>query len=94
MKKILIIVLVSTLLTSCADNKVIGDKEYRPYGLINENDCKNDSIQYEVSYAAVISGVVFSEMLFIPTIYTFGFNLYEPVCKKSEYNTKNKGVVN
>jgi len=94
MKKIFIILLVSTLLTSCADTKVIGNKEYRPYGLINENDCKNDSIQYEISYAAVISGIVFSEMMFIPTIYTFGFNLYEPVCKKSEYNTKNKGVVN
>lgn len=80
-----IAVLAITLLSSCADNKNIDGITYRPYGILNENDVKNDSIIYDISYQAVASGIIFSEMFFIPTVYTFGFNLYEPIGKKSDY---------
>jgi hypothetical protein len=53
-------------------------------------NCKNGSIQYDISYEACFSGIVFCELI-IPTIYTFGFNLYEPVSKKG--TDKDKGVV-
>lgn len=79
-------------LSSCADNKVIDGVTYRPYGLLNSDECKNDSIQYEVSGWACFSGIVFCEVI-VPPIYTFGYNLFEPVGKKAK-NSKLKGVVN
>ena len=78
MKKILIILCIGFLFTSCADNKVIDNVEYRPYGLLNEDSCKNDSIQYSVSTGSVIVGVIFCESVIVP-IYVFGFNLWEPI---------------
>jgi hypothetical protein len=94
MKKIVTLLLMSViLLTSCADKKTIDGVTYRPYGLLNEETCKNDSIQYRVSGWAFASGVVFCELL-VPPIYVFGYNLWEPVGKKSDYQTKNiKGIV-
>jgi hypothetical protein len=71
-------------------NKTIDGVTYRPYGLLNEETCKNDSIQYQISGIAVISSIIFVELI-IPPVYTFGYNLYEPVCKKSK--NKMKGVV-
>jgi len=82
------------VLLSCADNKVIDGKEYRPYGLMNEDECKNDSIHYEVAIDATISGILFSELLFIPPIYVFGYHWYEPVCKKSEFKKGMNSVIN
>ncbi len=75
--------IVILLLTACADDKTINGVTYRPYGLFNENACKNDSIEYQIAGDAVFSGVFFAECFFIPTIYTFGYNLYEPVRLKS-----------
>ncbi len=68
MKNIILFIIAIMLFTGCADNKTIENKEYRPYGLVNEEDCKNDSILYRVSYPACISGVLFSEFFLIPTI--------------------------
>ena len=81
------------LVSSCADEKTINGVTYRPYGLINEATCKNDSVQYEVSGWAVFSGIVFCEVI-APPIYVFGYNLYEPIGLKKDYeNIKNKGIV-
>lgn len=81
------------LIISCADNKTINGITYRPYGLFNESTCKNDSIQYEVSGQAICSGVIFSGFI-IPPIYTFGYNLWEPIGLKKDYQEgKIKGVV-
>lgn len=95
MKKIVTILLMSVILfSSCADKKTIDGVTYRPYGLINEETCKNDSIQYQVSGWAFASGLVFCELI-VPPIYVFGYNLWEPVGKKSDFKTKNiKGIVN
>lgn len=90
-----IAVITAIMLSSCADNKTIHGKTYRPYGIFNENSCKNDSIYYEVSPFAAVSGVIFAEILFIPTVYTYGYNLWEPICLKSELNNNDKkGVIN
>jgi hypothetical protein len=93
MKKILfLLAIVSVLfLASCADSKTIDGVTYRPYGLLNEETCKNDSIVYEVSAPAVITSIIFCELI-IPPVYSVGFNLYEPIAKKSAIY-KNKGVV-
>ena len=87
MKKLFAFLLITTLIlsfTSCADDKTIGGKTYRPYGIFNEGSARNPNIVYEVSAGAAISGVIFSELLLIPTIYTYGFNLWEPVRAKSD----------
>lgn len=91
MKNLLTILCASiVLLSSCADSKVIDGVKYRPYGLLNEDICKNDSIRYQISPWAVCSGIVFCEMI-IPPIYVFGYNLYEPIGKIDE--PLKKGVV-
>lgn len=94
MKKLLFGLLAITILfSSCADNKEINGITYRPYGLLNESTCKNDSIQYEIDGWAVVSGLVFFELI-VPPIYVFGYNVYEPVGLKSAYkNEAIKGVV-
>ena len=91
-KLFLILVVLVLFCTSCAENKTIDGVTYRPYGLLNEKECKNDSINYEVSGWAVFSGVLFFEMI-VPPIYTFGYNLFEPVSKKNESHPEMKGVV-
>ena len=94
MKTIKTLLLVAMLfaMASCADNANIDGKTYRPYGLLNESTCKNDSIEYQISGYAVFSGIFWLGLV-APPIYTFGFNLYEPVRKKGT-PVSNKGVVN
>jgi hypothetical protein len=95
MKKLLTILLLlgALFLPSCADSKKIDGVTYRPYGLLNENLHRNDSIEYQVSPWAVASGIIFCELI-VPPIYTFGYNLYEPIGKKSDFkNPHTKGIV-
>lgn len=88
-----VLCLIALLMSSCADEKTIDGVTYRPYGLLNQETCKNDSVQYEISGWAVASGIVFFECI-IPPIYTFGYNLWEPVGLKNEYDKGGvKGVV-
>lgn len=92
-KKAIILITIAMLMASCANNKTIDGVTYRPYGMINEDLCKNDSIQYSVSGWAVCSGIIFCEMI-VPSVYTFGYNLWEPIGKKSKYEKGTiKGVV-
>ena len=86
-----LVLLVGLLFVSCAEDKTIDGVTYRPYGLLNEDTQKNPNINYEVSGWAVFSGIVFSETIIVP-IYTFGYNLFEPVGIKSADASKN-GVV-
>ena len=45
MKKIIIALSLVVALSSCADKKTIDGVTYRPYGLLNESTCKNDSFR-------------------------------------------------
>lgn len=93
MKKLITFLTIVILFTSCADDKTIDGVTYRPYGLLNEETAKNDSIQYTISPWAFCSGIIFVECI-VPPIYTFGYNLWEPVGKKSDFtkNPNKKGV--
>ena len=82
-KALLILLVICALLSSCADNKVIDGQEYRPYGLLNEDIHKVDSIQYEASFGSVVCGIIFCETIIVP-VYVFGYNLYEPIYKKTK----------
>lgn len=85
----MMLALVLTLgLTSCADSKTINGAKYEPYGLFSQDEEKVEGIHYKISGQAVFSGIVFSGLLFIPTIYTFGYNLYEPVCTEAEFQAQ------
>jgi len=90
-KILLLVLLVGLLFVSCAEDKTIDGVTYRPYGLLNEDTQKNPDINYEISGWAVCSGIVFSETIIVP-VYTFGYNLWEPVSKKSATPAQN-GVV-
>lgn len=96
MKKLLSLLMIigTIMLVSCADKKTINGVTYRPYGFLNESTCKNDSIEYQLSFWATVSGVVFFECI-VPPIYTFGFNLFEPVGLKGKKSIKDKdkGIV-
>lgn len=94
MKKLFLILVTALMLVACADEKTINGVTYRPYGLLNESTCKNDSVEYEISMAAVISSVLFCEVI-VPPIYSVGYNLWEPVGLKKDYrNNSLKGVIN
>ncbi len=93
MKKLFIVLFISILFASCADNKVINGVEYRPYRLINQESTRVDSVEYQISPYAAVSGIVFMECFFIPTVYTYGYNLYEPVCLKKDYHEGINGIV-
>ena len=87
---VLVLVLV---LTSCADKKKIDGTVYKPYGIVNEDACKNDSIVYQVSPGSVICSILFCETIVVP-IYTLGWDLFEPVRKVGVViDPKMKGVV-
>ena len=92
MRNLTKIILLMFILLSCADNKTINGITYRPYGLLNESACKNDSIEYEASLWAIASGIIFVELV-VPPIYTFGYNLYEPIGLKKDLNANIKGIV-
>ena len=90
MKKLLFsLVLVLALFTSCADSKVIDGVRYRPYGLMNADDVKNDSIRYVASSGSIILSIVFIETVIAP-VYILGFDTMEPVNK---CDPKLKGVI-
>lgn len=74
--------LLALLLVSCAEPKTIDGKTYQTYGLLNSDEFKSDSIAYKPSVGSVIVGVIFFETIIAP-IYIFGFDLYEPIAKKS-----------
>jgi hypothetical protein len=90
MKKLFLglILLAAVLLSSCANEKKIDNVIYEPYGLVNEDTHKNDSIQYEVSFGSVAFAIIFSETIIAP-VYVVGWDLYQPV---SKIGTKDKGV--
>ena len=95
MKKLIIVKLIIAVLlliaivmllivfqpVSCAEDTEIQGKMYQSYGIINENEAKNDSIEYKASVGNMIVGFLLVETVVVP-IYVFGYDLFEPVGKK------------
>lgn len=56
---------------------MINGIKYEPYGLVNEQELKSDSIRYEVPTSNIVLSIVFSETFVVPG-YIIGWELYEP----------------
>lgn len=100
MKKLIILLAISSLLFSCADSKtfVINEKEesFEPYGWIDENDLKDERIIYKVNVGNIVWDCILVETIFVPILLT-GFQLYEPYkLKKDEgfQNVKDTIIIN
>lgn len=83
---LLCVVFVVSMLTSCADNKVIDGTEYETYGLFNSDELKDPCVKYEFVWGNLIWGAILVETVIAP-IYFFGFSIYEPVEKKPNCKT-------
>jgi hypothetical protein len=87
MKRIVSIIVIFVLCISilgCANTKVIDGIEYDKWGLLNFWEKRNPNIEYKIVWGNVFWGIVLSELFFIPTIYFFGFALFQPVRKAPE----------
>lgn len=91
MKKLLIILTILIISTSCADSKYFkvknefGETEtilVKPYGFANMND-KIEGIEYEPSIGNIVLDVLFLETIVVP-IYLIGWQYYEPVGLETE----------
>lgn len=85
MKKIAAVslVLVAISLSACGNEKVIDGVKYDTYGFLNQDNKKNESIQYEIIWGNVFWSVILSESIVAP-IYFAGFSIFEPVGLKQE----------
>lgn len=81
MKKIQLIIMAVVLLTSCAEKKEIKGITYQPYGLLNEQSIKVDSVCYQMNIGSAAWGALLIETVIVP-IYAFGYDLYEPISLK------------
>lgn len=83
--KFLIILILFVLIIGCADSKNINingkDTEIQPYGWMNQDELKNDSVVYRINTGNVIWSVLLCETIIAPILIT-GIELFEPVSKK------------
>ena len=83
-KQLLSVLVLLTLLTSCADSKefvIDGKKEtIEPYGWF-DLEAKHDSINYKINTSNVVWSIVLCETVIIPILIT-GDQLFEPISKK------------
>lgn len=78
-----ILIVCLLILAGCANDLTINDKTYKPYGLINQDDVKIESIKYKPCWGNIIWGCVLIETIIGP-IYFFGFAMFEPIEKRSK----------
>jgi hypothetical protein len=83
----ILLLLGLALLSGCADSHTINGKEYKPYGVVNEQTVKSDDVTYEISMGSVFVAIAFSETVIMP-VYVVGWDLYEPVAAKPVRFTK------
>jgi len=72
------------LLIGCGNSKIINGKKYGTYGLLNKESKMNPNIQYELIVGNVIWSAILCETIIMP-IYFVGFDLYEPVGEKNNF---------
>jgi hypothetical protein len=84
-KNLLYLFLTLFLLFSCAENKTIyinnKNVNVEPYGWLNEDAMKNDSVVYQMCGGNLVWSIIGVETVIVPIILT-GYSLYEPVRKK------------
>ncbi len=93
MKRLLILFSFIIFCASCADNKTLilngREKTFEPYGVVDVDRIKNDSIVYGICGQNVFWDVILSETIIVP-IWLIGWQAYEPVEVKKEYLKKNE----
>jgi hypothetical protein len=85
MKKLLLFAAFALTLTSCAEDKVIDGKVYRPYGWMDADEYKSDKVAYRVNKGNVVLDIIFSETLVVPVLLT-GTQFYEPFAIRDNVN--------
>ena len=81
MKKLIAIILLSTMLIGCASSMVTSNCELaKPYGIANEK-IKNEKVEYQTAWLNVAAGFVLLPTLAVP-VYIVLFELFEPVKDK------------
>ena len=78
MKAIALIVAACLVLAGCTRPLYAGNKEYKPYGLLNADERRSDKVCYEISAGNVIWGIILFETVVGP-VYFFGFDFQNPV---------------
>lgn len=95
MKKLIMIIGVALLLSSCADEKTLTlngrNKTFEPYGWADYEELKNDSIYYKVNIGNIVCDVILIETVAIP-IWLTGWQLYEPIKVKEEFIKPMKNI--
>lgn len=79
--KTLIAVLVAAMLTACAQPMTIDGVRHEPCGLINERECKDPNVVYDISMGNVFWSIALSETIVAPLLLC-GWQLYEPIGPK------------
>lgn len=82
MKNILRIAACCLILSGCGNTKTIAGTTYDVYGLANQTEKMNPTIEYEVSLGSVIVAVILMETVIVP-VYVVLFDLYQPVGQKT-----------
>lgn len=92
MKKLIVslILIVVFFISGCGNDKVINNKTYGTYGLFNQNEMKNEKIEYQLILGNLIWSFLLCETIVAP-IYFIGFSIYEPVGIKNV--NKEKGEI-
>jgi hypothetical protein len=91
LKKLVVIFCLAVMLTACGGATVNGVM-YDSYGLANEDTHKNPNINYEVSVASVVLGIILCETIIVP-VYIIGWDLMKPVGPKIDVDPNMKGVI-
>lgn len=86
-KLIVFILVVSLLITGCAQSKIIHGVEYEPYGVINRKDERKFQVEYKRKRSSIILSILLFETVVVP-FYLIGFRLYEPVKFKDGIKTE------
>jgi hypothetical protein len=87
MKKLFAILLAVTLLTSCAQSKVLTIQGQptvvKPYGWANAKVRKNENVIYEVNAGNIVWSILGVQTVALP-VWLTGWQLFEPVDVKPE----------
>lgn len=83
MKKVFIVLLLMTsiVLTSCASTQIIDGRSYPPFGIVNMDSRQDPSVNYEISFGSVAVAIILCETIIFP-VYVIGWDLFEARSKK------------
>lgn len=81
MKKLITMILLSTLLVSCGSPKKIDGIDYQCYGFLDKDEVKDKDISYKFVSINLFPAVIFSETIVVP-ILIFALQSHCPVGKK------------